>query len=181
MVLTGLMLTLPTGNVKGSEMIFKSESKVKLENKYTFNAYKIFKNFEDRNMKLAKERDDQRVLLQKQQEEIQRQKQLEEEKKKNQITVRISYYTNSYSNCLKTDKITSSGIKAHYGIIAAPKIFSYGTTIKLETGETFVVQDRGDAIKIHDNIVWLDVFIPDVSQEYLNKLGVKYMKANIIK
>jgi 3D (Asp-Asp-Asp) domain-containing protein len=95
------------------------------------------------------------------------------------VTVRLSYYTNSISDCGKTDGITASGVSIKSGMCAAPKEYSFGTQFHLENGKVLEVQDTGGAIKIRNGVVWLDVFVPNASEEYIKSLGVQIMKAYI--
>lgn len=117
----------------------------------------------------------QEIKQQEQQRESQ-QKTIEQHK---WMTIRLSYYTSNLTDCNKTDGITSSGKYATFGTCAAPKEFLYGTTFKLENGQELTVQDRGGAIKIHDGVIWLDVFIPGATEKELDSMGVKYVKAYI--
>lgn len=50
--------------------------------------------------------------------------------------------------CGKSDGITASGKKAHWGTVAAPEWLPFGTKLRIEGFSTvFTVEDRGGAIK----------------------------------
>lgn len=60
---------------------------------------------------------------------------------------KITYYCACMKCCGKTNGITASGEKVKAGItVAAPKEFPFGTKL-LINGNTYIVQDRGGAIK----------------------------------
>ncbi len=60
---------------------------------------------------------------------------------------KITYYCACMKCCGKTNGITASGEKVKAGVtIAAPKEFPFGTKL-LINGNTYIVQDRGGAIK----------------------------------
>ncbi|WP_297419315.1 3D domain-containing protein [Clostridium sp.] len=98
------------------------------------------------------------------------------------ITIRISYYTVSYSECNKTDGITASGKHIESGMIAAPTNIPFGTKINIpEINTIYTVEDRGSAIKWDGGIMKIDVYIPNATQKQLINLGVKYVKGYFIK
>lgn len=113
------------------------------------------------------------------------QKRLEEQRKKEEwIPVRLSFYTNSYENCAKTNAISASGINLSRGgnYIATPKNIPFGTKLYIEgLGKVYEVVDRGGAIVWKNGVMHIDVFVPNASQEELMGMGVKYSKAKIIK
>ena len=192
LVLTVMILSLSTGTVQANEYHIKP-MKQKLNKQVKYRPKNIFQQLA-MPLKYMKEQEDEKFKAFHEQESIKywqwrneqiKQEQLkmqQEKEEQNQwVTVRLSYYTNDYKSCQSTLGITASGKKAQNGMIAAPSIFSFGTVFELEDGEKLVCEDRGNAIQIKDNIIWLDVFIPNASEEYLDKLGVKYMKARIVK
>lgn len=191
-VLATIALSLSTGTVQGinNNKIDAKPTKNKIKKQLKYKPKTIFQKLASP-LEYLKEQEDEKFQEFHKQENIKywqwkteqlRQEELRKQQEEKQwFTVRISYYTSSMSNCGKTDAITASGKKAEYGMIAAPYSYPFGTTFQLENGEKLVCEDRGGAIKIINNIVWLDVFIPNASEEYLNKLGVKYMKAKIVK
>ena len=71
----------------------------------------------------------------------------EEPKQKYLGEYKITYYCACMKCCGKTNGITASGEKVKAGVtIAAPKEFPFGTKL-LINGNTYIVQDRGGAIK----------------------------------
>ncbi|MDF2881322.1 MAG: hypothetical protein K0R54_1879 [Clostridiaceae bacterium] len=100
----------------------------------------------------------------------------------NWINVIVSYYTNNISDCNKTDGIGANNLKLSRGNIAMPKEYPFGTKLYLENMGVFVNQDIGGAIKrINNNTIKIDMYIPDVSEEYLRKLGIKKARGKVIK
>jgi 3D (Asp-Asp-Asp) domain-containing protein len=99
----------------------------------------------------------------------------------NYITVRLSYYTNSYSDCGKTDAISANGKNLNDGsnYIAAPNSIPFNTKLLID-GQIYTVADRGGAIGYKNGVMMLDVFVPGATQEQLIKMGVKYTTAKII-
>lgn len=83
----------------------------------------------------------------KEEEEARKKAELEE------LAKRTSYMTvTAYCSCAiccgKTNGITASGTRATQGrTIAAPSTYAFGTKLKLEGYGTYVVEDRGGAIK----------------------------------
>jgi len=64
------------------------------------------------------------------------------------IEFEVTGYCPCKKCCGKEDGITSSGVKATANhTIAAPSKYAYQTKIELEGYGTFVVEDRGGAIK----------------------------------
>ena len=105
-------------------------------------------------------------------------KEIKEEKQ--WVTVRLSYYTDN-SHCTgQNNGLTKSEKKPKNGMIAAPKEFPFGTKFVLEDGTSYVVEDRGSAIRIKDGVIWLDVFVENATNQELCDLGIKYAKAYII-
>lgn len=98
--------------------------------------------------------------------------------------VKLTFYTDNYEDCGKTDGISASGRNLNDGgnYIAAPQDIPFGTQIYIEElGQTFEVQDRGGAIIYENGVMKLDVFIPGATSDYISDLGVKYSNANIMK
>ena len=65
-----------------------------------------------------------------------------------EIEFEVTGYCPCKKCCKKDDGITASGVKATANhTIAAPSKYSFGTKIQLNGYGTFVVEDRGGAIK----------------------------------
>ena len=80
------------------------------------------------------------------------------------ITFTVTGYCPCKKCCGKEDGITASGVKATSNhTLAAPSTYSFNTKIELDGYGTFVVEDRGGAIKGNR----LDRFF-DTHQEALN-------------
>ena len=91
------------------------------------------------------------------------------------VQFKVTGYCPCMKCCGKTDGITASGVKATANhTIAAPSKYAFGTRIALDGYGTFVVEDRGGAIK--DNR--LDRFFR-THQEALN-WGVKYCNGTVL-
>lgn len=100
------------------------------------------------------------------------------------ITVKVSYYTNSVSDCQKTDGISASGKILNNGgnYIAAPDNVPFGTKLDIQGLGVYEVVDRGGAIVNDSNgVMHLDVFVPDASEGELDNMGTHITKARIIK
>lgn len=70
------------------------------------------------------------------------------EKKGRKITINASAYTAAADECGKSDGITASGKKVRENhTLACPKIYPFGTQIKIEGYGTYTCEDRGGAIK----------------------------------
>lgn len=83
-------------------------------------------------------------------------------------TFKLTFYCPCSKCCGSSDGITASGTKATAGrTIAAPSNFKFGTKVEIN-GNTYVVEDRGGAIKGNR----IDIFC-NSHQEALN-LGVQY-------
>ena len=97
------------------------------------------------------------------------------------IDVRLTYYTNSVSDCGKTDAIAASGKHLNDGgnYVAAPKGISFGTRMYIEGRGNYVVEDRGGAITYRNGVMMLDVYVPNASNSYLRRLGVTHTRAKI--
>ena len=90
-------------------------------------------------------------------------------------TFEVTGYCPCAKCCGKTDGITASGAKAKANhTIAAPKTYAFGTKIELEGYGTFVVEDRGGAIKGNR----IDRFF-NTHQEALN-WGRKKVKGKVV-
>lgn len=100
------------------------------------------------------------------------------------ITVKVSYYTNSASDCQKTDGISASGKNLNNGgnYIAAPGNIPFGTRLNIQGIGVYEVVDRGGAIINDSNgVMHLDVFVPGASEGELDNMGTHITKARIIK
>lgn len=112
-------------------------------------------------------------------------------KKIESINILVSFYTNNYEDCGKTDAISASGknlVTASRGgnmtYVAAPKSIAFGTMIEIEGIGTCNVQDRGGAIKY----VWIDgikymkidIFVPGATSKQLKNKGLVKTKGHII-
>jgi 3D (Asp-Asp-Asp) domain-containing protein len=104
--------------------------------------------------------------------------------------IRVSFYTNNYNNCRKSDGIGANNIRLSRGHAAFPQEFKFGTRLYVEglnqkvhdIPNVIENQDRGGAIKIlEDGTIAVDVYIPSVSDKYLNSLGVFYTRGKFIK
>lgn len=192
MVLTAIVLSLSTGTVQGINInkdIKAKPMKDKTKKQLKYKPKNIFQKLASP-LEYLKEQEDEKFKVFHEQENIKywqwkaeqiRQEELRKQQEEKQwFTVRVSFYTSNTQDCGKNDRITASGKKADYGMTAAPPEYNFGTIFELENGQRLVCEDRGGKIKVCNGIVWLDVFIPNASEEYLNKLGVKYMKAKII-
>jgi 3D (Asp-Asp-Asp) domain-containing protein len=86
----------------------------------------------------------------------------------------VTAYCSCEKCCGKSDGITASGIKAHWGMVAAPRWLPFGTKLKIEGFDTvFTVEDRGGAIKGNR----LDIWFP--SHEEALKFGVKRLRVEV--
>lgn len=169
-----IAFSLTTGQDTGAKgNTIKHLNKNKFESKLLkeINEQPIDRLIEKNNQKL------QEIKQQEQQQELQQKAIREQRQKPKWVTVRLSYYTSNLTDCNKTDGITASGKHAAYGMCAAPSNFPLGSTFVLQSGQELTVQDRGGAIKVRDGVIWLDVFIPNATEEELNSMGVKYVKA----
>ncbi|HID0768039.1 TPA: hypothetical protein ACXDAZ_002568 [Clostridium botulinum] len=120
----------------------------------------------------------------KRQEQIKKQKELEEKRKREEhwYDVKVTYYSNTYSDCGKVDSIGANNRRLSRGDCALPQEFPFGTKLYIEGLGIVENQDRGGAIHfIGNNTFVVDIFIPDVSDEYISNLGVKWTKAKVIK
>ena len=91
------------------------------------------------------------------------------------VLFRASAYDDCYSCCGKTDGITASGVKATANhTIAAPPEYAFGQEIEIE-GITYVVEDRGGAIK-GDKI---DIFFD--THEEAQAFGVQWVEGKVFK
>lgn len=98
------------------------------------------------------------------------------------INVIVSYYTNNISDCNKIDGIGANNVKLSRGNIAMPKEYPFGTKLYLESMGVYINQDIGGAIKrINNNTIKIDMYIPDASEEYIRKLGIKKVRGKVIK
>lgn len=76
----------------------------------------------------------------------------------------IQVVATAYCNCKKCTGwgkgITASGVKTSRGVIAAPRHIPFNTVVKLENLGSFVVKDRGGAIKVKNGFIHIDVWMP---------------------
>lgn len=92
---------------------------------------------------------------------------------------KLTAYCACYECCGKTDGITASGVRAKEGVTIAADttILPFGTEVIID-GNTYIVQDRGGAIKGNR----IDVYFDDHNEA--NQFGVQYkeifMKGNEI-
>lgn len=87
---------------------------------------------------------------------------------------KITAYCPCAKCCGKTNGITASGKKATAGrTIAAPKGYAFGTKLSIN-GKTYVVEDRGGAIKGNR----IDLFVNTHSEAL--KWGVKYLPVKVV-
>lgn len=113
--------------------------------------------------------------------EINKKKQEEEKvrelnKHRRRILFHITYYTNSYEEGGVRDKKGKLLENHEYPIIALPSDVPYGSRVEFDKtingNNEFISVDSGNAIQwINDNECVVDVFVPNVSQSYLNQLG----------
>ena len=91
------------------------------------------------------------------------------------VWLRASAYDDCYVCCGKTDGITASGVKATANhTIAAPPEYSFGQEMEIN-GITYVVEDRGGAIK-GDKI---DIFFDTHAEA--QAFGVQWVEAKVYK
>lgn len=89
------------------------------------------------------------------------------------VWLRASAYDDCYQCCGKTDGITASGVKATANhTIAAPPEYAFGQEMEIN-GITYVVEDRGGAIK-GDKI---DIFFD--THEEATAFGVQWVEAKV--
>lgn len=89
------------------------------------------------------------------------------------VWFRASAYDDCYNCCGKTDGITASGVKATANhTIAAPPEYAFGQEIEIG-GITYVVEDRGGAIK-GDKI---DIFFD--THEEAQAFGVQWVEGKV--
>ena len=87
---------------------------------------------------------------------------------------KITAYCSCAKCCGKSNGITACGRKAKAGrTIAAPRGFSFGTKLSIN-GKTYVVEDRGGAIKGNRN----DLYVNSHSEAL--RWGVKYLPVKVI-
>lgn len=113
-----------------------------------------------------------------------------------EFDVELTFYTDTYEENGRHDKLTASGVKLNTKTVAVPRqkdsnkpIIPYGTEIEIDGYGTKLVQDTGSRkyIKIKsDGTVILDVFIPrksgETKSQYLtrvNNLGRVKSKARV--
>lgn len=88
-------------------------------------------------------------------------------------------YTSNIICCGKDDGITSSGVIATGGTIAAPSDIPFGTKIKINGLGTFKVQDRGGAIvRVNSNTIRVDIWKPTYWEAL--KFGVQRFTGEVV-
>ena len=106
------------------------------------------------------------------------------------INIILSYYTNSYEDCGKTDAISASGknlISASRGetYVAAPQDIKFGTQLEIKGLGMVRAEDRGGNINyVYKNgkkYMRIDVFVEGASQDELNEMGIVKTTGYIIK
>ena len=108
---------------------------------------------------------------------LQEQKKIEElNKHRRRVLFHITYYTNSQEEGGIKDKKGKLLENHEYPIIAMPSDVPYGSRVEFDEtingSNEFISVDSGNAIQwINDNECVVDVFVPNASQSYLNKLG----------
>jgi len=74
------------------------------------------------------------------------------------VTGNFTAYTPSPDECSGNPWITASGARVHYGTIAAPPAYPFGTLLRIpeyDPDTIFVVEDRGGAIQGNHFDLWL--------------------------
>lgn len=95
--------------------------------------------------------------------------------------IKVTFYTNSIADCGNTKGIGASGIKLNRGHVAMPKNFKFGTQMFIEGIGVVENQDHGSAVKmLPDGTIVVDVYIPNVGDNYIKQLGVIYTRGKII-
>ena len=106
------------------------------------------------------------------------------------INILISYYTNSVSDCGKTDAVSASGKTLSRGgdgttYIAAPSNIPFRTRLNIRGIGICSVVDRGGAIHYTyingTRYMKIDVFVPGASNSELENKGIMKTKGYIIK
>lgn len=137
----------------------------------------------------AKKVESERLEKERKEKELLRQKQLEEQKKREREKRFIDVEVSFYCDCKicngewyhKNYGITSSGTRAKFGTIAAPKELKAGTQMKIKSfgDKVFTVEDTGNYIKKVGNVYRLDVWVSSHSEAM--RRGRYRDKAEIIK
>jgi len=98
--------------------------------------------------------------------------------------VELSFYTNDFHDCGKSDGITKSGKHVNSQTIATPENIEFGTNIYIKGQGIKVAEDIGGAIQYvyYKGIRYMkiDVFVEGASQRELNKMGIVRTVAKII-
>ena len=95
-------------------------------------------------------------------------------------TWKITAYDPCKRCCGKTDGITASGHKGHYGYVACNWL-KFGTRVNIEGLGTFVVEDRGAKSLFgskSNHIKHLDVFMN--SHKEARQFGVQYREVTVL-
>lgn len=99
-----------------------------------------------------------------------------------EINCIVSYYTNSNSRLEggKYDKKGNLLTSHNMNVCATPSNIPYGSFVELNGMGVYKVVDTGRAIRwTKDGSMKVDVFVPNATNEYLNKLGVKKVTGKI--
>ncbi len=108
-------------------------------------------------------------------QEIQQQKRNIERILQGKLEVVATAYTSNLICCGKDDGITASGKKATWGTIAMDKRYKFGTKVYIPLfKKTFVVLDRGGAIKGNRMDIWFPTY------EEVLEFGVKKLTVYIV-
>ena len=116
-----------------------------------------------------------------------------EEASKNWINIEVTYYTNSVENCGNTKAVSANGTnlidytisrggndKPYYIPIACPRDIPFGTIIKISGLGDCICVDRGGMIKWNKDIMKIDVFTINATQQELLSKGKWLTKGYII-
>lgn len=97
------------------------------------------------------------------------------EKRGKKISINASAYTAAADECGKSDGITASGAKVQENhTIACPRIYAFGTKIKIDGFGTYVCEDRGGAIKGNH----IDIYVKTKAQAFA--FGRRNLEAEIV-
>lgn len=107
--------------------------------------------------------------------------------KTKEVDILVTYYSNSYEDCGKTDAISASGKNLNRSgnmtYVAAPKDISFGTKIDVDKIGSCLVEDRGGKIKHVTldgvNYLKLDVYVKCATKQELIDKGILKTKGRI--
>ena len=111
------------------------------------------------------------------------------QQKEQMIDIDLSFYTNSNSDCGKSDAVSANGTNllnrgSNVDLIplACPQSIPFGTKIYIQAlHKVGICLDRGGAIEMHNGVMSIDVFIENASESELLNMGRKKTKGYIIK